>query len=90
MAHLIQPNGDVTEVFPNDGETFTLAELQGYVGGKIETVPTPKRGQTLLVNEDGIRLGFERNQTATDAAVDLGKDNYLVGPVLLCKGKEFD
>ena len=41
MAILIQPDGSNDEVVPEDGQRFTLQELQAHVGGYIENVRLP-------------------------------------------------
>ena len=47
-----------------EDRTPSLKELQELVGGKIEKV-TLKNGDTLVFNEDGIRLDLRANQEAT-------------------------
>jgi hypothetical protein len=38
MAIIVAPDGTETTVSPSAGETFTLVEMQGIVGGYIELV----------------------------------------------------
>lgn len=49
-ATLFTTAGEETKVLP-DGETFSLAELQKFVGGYIELVRLPE-GMLLVVNEE--------------------------------------
>jgi hypothetical protein len=64
MAIVIAPDGTRTTLSPADGREFTLAELQGVVGGYIELV-TLNEHQQMWVNEDGHRLGLAYNPIAT-------------------------
>lgn len=77
------PTGDVVElrVEPANGKKFTLAELQGHVGGFVERVILP-HGQTMWVNEEGLLHGMPRNPRASELA-----GGYIVGPVLVMDGR---
>lgn len=44
-------NTKSVEVLPKDGKTFTLKELQKFVGGYIEIVSMPS-GKVLICNEE--------------------------------------
>jgi len=84
MAHvgmLYKPDGTHVQVTPKDGKKFSLAELQGYVEGLIERVPTTGR-KTVWVNEEGIIHGLPYNAAGVRAA------GYgpLVGNVLVVTG----
>ena len=85
MAILIQPAGSNDEVVPEDGQRFTLQELQAHVGGYIENVRLPAETktngypiQTMYVNEEGLLLGLEHNLNASMIA-----DRHLVGNALV-------
>ncbi len=43
----------------------TLAQLQHFVGGYIEQIPTKNSEQCLIVNEDGISLNLLSNYNAS-------------------------
>ncbi len=60
MATYLPVDGLAEVVRPKDGKAFTLAELQGYVDGYIEIVPTTYPEQKMVVNEEGLlkRLRF--------------------------------
>ncbi len=85
---LIKVDGTETKVLPADGKEFSLAELQGFVGGYIERVGFPD-GRTLYVHEEGKLLNFEVNKKATEiwrtifAGYDFGADDFVVGDVLI-------
>ena len=84
MALRIEPDGSMVDVFPGDGQRFTLEELQAQVGGYIEPVrplmETEFNGytiQTIYVNEEGLYLDLEHNLKASMIA---GK--HIVGNAL--------
>ena len=98
MAILIKANRVVEKVLPKNKKTFTLAELQEYVGGYIEIVPIEKvphfymRDALMVVNEEGKLNGLPINIIATDIYLYnhtgiMGVDT-IVGDVLICKSKE--
>lgn len=66
MAKLIKADGNVVVVSPkNEGECFTLDELQGFVGGYIECInisPT----QVMVINEEGKLMNLPYNAVATE------------------------
>lgn len=64
MALHIKTDGTETTVQPADGKRFTLAELQGYVGGLIEIVKTHDK-RTMYVNEEGLVDNLPRNAKAS-------------------------
>lgn len=68
MSILYKPNDVWDEgIQPRDGVAYTLEELQDYVGGSFEVVPTVDGG-LLLVNEGGLSLDLERNEEASMVA----------------------
>ena len=93
MAIVIQPDGSMVDVFPEDGQRFTLDELQDHVDGYIESVSTLMETEmngytikTIYVNEDGLALGLEYN---LKASMIVGKD--IVGNALaLFQGEQED
>lgn len=88
MATLIPASGEAREVHPVDGDTFTLQELQGIVGGYIEALRAPD-GRLMFCNEDGKRLGLAFNGTATALmAARIQLTDYIVGDVILCNRRE--
>ena len=93
MALRIEPYGSMVDVFPGDGQRFTLPELQAQVGGYIEPVrplmETEFNGytiQTIYVNEEGLLMGLEHN---LKASMIVGK--HIVGNALaLFQGEQED
>ena len=72
MAIRIEPDGSMVDVFPEDGQRFTLTELQAHVGGYIEAVNTLMETeingytiQIIYVNEEGKLLDLEHNLKAS-------------------------
>lgn len=90
MGTWIKEDGTETEA-PVTAKS--LEELQKFVGGWIEVLPL-NDGCSLVVNEEGLLLGQNPNQRATDMIREHGGSRlvlarpYLVGPVVLLDKKE--
>lgn len=65
--YIINANGAKTEVTPKFGNSFTLEELQEYVGGYIEIIRLTDK-YLMVVNEEGRLLNLPFNPEATDIA----------------------
>jgi len=66
MAKLINIDGEVTQVQPENGKAFDYKELQGYIGGSIEVVPQFKFSRKVfLVDEEGLLKDLEMNLIAS-------------------------
>lgn len=91
MATLIKPNGEVTEVHPlNNEKTFSLEELQQYVGGYIEPVYFGD-GRVMFIDEDGKSKNYEINQKATTMAQNFSRIapwDYIVGTAIITEKYE--
>lgn len=85
MATLIKMDGALEIVHPKDGigKPFKLEELQGYVGGYIESVYLDN-GTIMLVNEEGMLRHLDPNPRAALIA-----KQRIVGDVLIVDNKEF-
>ena len=57
-------NGSRQEVLPANKETFTLEELQGFVGGTVQFAYLAD-GRIIVVNDDGKVLNLPFNAAAT-------------------------
>lgn len=82
---LIQPNGEVHKLEgPNNGENYSLDELQAMVKGYIEVVPgCPFSTEHIgVANEEGILLGFEYNEKASELF-----HVQLVGPIAVIRSE---
>lgn len=102
MGILIPPsNAPPVYVTPKTPPAFTLAELQGFVGGYIELLVLPWITRTgingsgepeslvMFLNEDGKRLGLPRNGFATSLARRvLQPHDEIVGTVIVCTRDE--
>lgn len=86
MAILLTVDNRVQEVHPKDGKTFTLDELNGYVGGYIE-MPVRTSEWIMVINEEGKLEGLEINAAATFLS-GLYPNDYIVGPALLVTPEE--
>ena len=60
MATIFDVDGSRREVFPATPPTFTLRELQQYVGGSIELI-TMDDGTLMFINEEGKLLNLPYN-----------------------------
>ena len=89
MGILMKSNGDVEEVAPNNGKTFSLQELQQYVQGYIEIVGVGDK--YLILNEEGKLIGLELNVKATEIFIKYrGATDVVVGDVLLADDDEIN
>lgn len=98
IGHLLGTgnNNDEAFVAPENGKKFSLKELQGFVGGLIEIVPTKEKDMVLVINEEGKLNGSPVNMKATKLYLhgvdrvedwDLGKGDLIFGDVLLVANK---
>lgn len=86
MALHIKSDGTSASVSPGNGTTWSLSELQGFVGGYIELVGLPaSRSQIMVVNEEGLLCGLPMNHAASAEAM-----RPIVGDVLICDTKEIE
>lgn len=92
MARLYQTNGAAKEVHPK-GKTFTLNELQKYVGGYF----TPVRldgNNVMLCCEDATLRGLMSNRKATEIAAEYRLlhlfGGAVLGDVLIVNNNEWD
>lgn len=88
-GYLYDTIGNVTEIQPDEGETFSLSKLQSLVGGYIQIVHLDD-GKILVCDEEGRIKGKECNKLATIYASNLGFDGGcdLVGNVLFCEDNQ--
>ena len=57
MAQLTKATGEQEFIYPKNGKTFVLEEIQGYVGGNFQHVPLMNpfsEFDVMLCDEDGI------------------------------------
>lgn len=90
--YIINANGAKTEVTPKSGNSFTLEELQEYVGGYIEIVRLSDKF-LMVVNEEGKLLNLPFNSEATDIARQhkaIYPHDMIVGNALIAKESMID
>jgi hypothetical protein len=88
VAWLLTTDGAAVEIYPKNGRTsFTLQELQHYVGGYIEAVYM-QDGRVLIVNEEGKLHGLAFNYRATAHAANVLVNDHIVGNAVLCTMEE--
>lgn len=80
----ILTTGERIEVMPANGKSFTLEEMQKFVGGYVEYIYLPKR-KIMVVNEEGRLQGLATNVIATGMAA--GQADIIVGDVLVSSSK---
>lgn len=77
-------------VAPANGKHFTLAEMQGFVGGYIEALPLHD-GRVMWLNEEGKLIGLPYNAVADLMAHQLsgiGQWDDIRGNVLIATPAE--
>lgn len=86
-ARLYKQNGEEVAIRPENGENFSLTELQGYVGGLIEIINLSS-DQIMVVNEEGKFDKTSRlNQIATIRARmerAIFPSDYIAGDAIVC------
>ena len=90
MVALIRTDKTRTEIEPNNGNKFTLEELQEYVGGHIECPRLPD-GSVMILNEEGKIRGLPINYSATQIWIDrFGvSSDVILGDVVLMNKEEW-
>jgi hypothetical protein len=91
MAYLIKPgpNSEPIEVKPSKGTSFKLLELQTFVDGYIEIIPTNDPNFVICINEDGKGRKLRRNPVATRMVRErIALDDYIVGPAVIGTAEE--
>lgn len=73
MAHLLFPSGKIQEIKPQNGKTFTLAELQKIIEGYIE-VFSPSRLNQGSYSAWNV-MNFDLNSTTV---IDVNRDTWMV------------
>ena len=89
MATIISHHGEEYHTHPNNGEAFTLDELQSVVGGYIELIHLPF-GRIMVINEEGKLHGLPFNRAATEHAKAALHNDVIVGTVLICAPGEIE
>lgn len=90
--YIINANGAKTEVTPKSGNSFTLEELQEYVGGYIEIIRLTNK-YLMVVNEEGKLLNQPFNSEATDIARQhkaIYPNDMIVGNALVTQESMID
>lgn len=78
----------VTRLKPANEHYFTLEEMQGYVGRRIEIVPMEGEGlpeRLLVVHEEGKLIGLPLNVFATIEWMRYyGETDFVSGDAIIC------
>ena len=83
---LAKCTGTLQPIRPMNGESYTLTEMQHYVGGYIETVNVGN-GKVLIVDEEGKLKGKLPNMIATGWLQVEGIHDYVAGDAMLIDRK---
>ena len=78
-----------TRILNSKKDQPTLEEAQAFVGGYIEIVTT-RKGEQIVINEEGKLQGLPWNDLATDLAHEGGaisSDDYIAGNCMILVGK---
>jgi len=78
MAKLISPGGEVTEVKPKNGKTFSLDEMYEYIGCSMVQFSDGKDGETLIFDEEFLCRGDIVNTPLGFALVSRDEDGNEV------------
>ena len=86
MGILITAEGEEKVVTPDNGEVFTLKELQTHVGGWIEVVPQRIHpDKVYLCDEEGLLKGKDVNSVVSEVI-----DYPVVGDILIISHEEWE
>jgi hypothetical protein len=78
-AFHVKTNGDIVPIEPENGNDFSLKELQGYVGGYIGIHKTTD-GRRLIVHDEGRLINLPPNHIATAYY----EYDTIVGDTVIC------
>jgi Domain of unknown function (DUF3846) len=84
MAVIIRPNGDMTEIMPQNHKEFTLQELKIAIGGGYIEVIHLQRDMFMVCDEDFLAKGLPLNVIATALVNSVGRNDIICGQVLVC------
>jgi hypothetical protein len=78
----------IKEINPTNGSYFTLEELQGYVGGRIEILHLESEeleDRLLIVHEEGKLISLPFNLPATLIwLMYYGETDFVSGDAIIC------
>lgn len=84
MAKHIKTDGTITDVYPLNGKSFSLEELQKFVGGNIEIVSVKNSNDLVMfINEEGKLNPHYKNIIATKIAL-IDEEDYIAGDAIVC------
>ncbi len=79
---VVEPSELIRTVEPSNGSSYSLEELQVFVGGYVQQIPSAleSNGVQVWANEDGTLIGLAGNPVASALA-----GVHLVGTVLFAR-----
>lgn len=81
MGDVLIKDGVMRPISPMNGRTYTLQEMQQYVGGYIETVVVGKK--VMVMDEEGKLKNKLPNHIATGMLIRAGHNDWVAGDVML-------
>ena len=90
MAELIREDGTVETVAPQNGRTFSLAEMYQLIGCSLVQVIYLADGRLMWLDEEGKFKEHSRNEQATILLEQAGGGfgDYVAGNALICRESE--
>jgi len=82
-ARLYYADGNIEEIYPNNGRDFKLEEIQKLIGGYIEFVYL-SIDKIMIVDEEGKVKGLPSNVQATKVIRKYGIPDFIVGTAVVC------
>ncbi len=86
---LAKCTGTMQPIMPMNGETYSLVEMQHYVGGCIEKIDLGC-GKVLIVDEEGKMKGKLLNGIATWWLLLSGMPGWIAGDAMLIESSHFE
>jgi hypothetical protein len=86
-AVLIKTDGTYESVKPKNKTHFVLKELQEYVNGLIQMLPSNEQGYVLIVNEEAGCHNDSVENIRGSMYYKYGRTNKLLGDILIVKTK---
>jgi len=83
-AFILYWTGEKKDILPKSGKTFSLEELQEFVGGYIEMLYLEEGKYIMVVNEEGKYMTPQKNEQATRiASGTIDPEDYIAGNALV-------
>lgn len=91
MARLYKTNGEVVPIYPKSGVSFSLKELQNFVGGYIQMILLADGNCMFMDEESKLKTPpppYNQKATALAVMAGIAPGDYILGDVVVCTPKE--